>query len=83
MKKPLLWVGVLLLSILMVVSLSLAGCKTTAATETKAAAETTAAATAATGKHFAGISIYFSLEELKEVHSKVLFIKEQKLQKRI
>jgi simple sugar transport system substrate-binding protein len=61
MKRTLLWVGVLLLSILIVVTFSLAGCKTTAAAESTAAAGVTAANDTATvtGKHFAGISIYF------------------------
>ena len=62
MKKSLLWVGVLALSVLMVAAFSLAGCKTTAAAETTAAAKATAAAettAAATGKRFAGIKIYF------------------------
>jgi simple sugar transport system substrate-binding protein len=52
MKKSLLWIVVLVLSISMVVAFSLAGCKTTT--------ETTAAGTAAAGaKHFEGINIYF------------------------
>jgi len=43
MKKSLLWVVVLVLSISMVVAFSLAGCKTTTVGETTAAAVTTAA----------------------------------------
>lgn len=56
MKKSLLWVGVLVLIVSMVAAFSLAGCKTTTAAETTVAGETTAATT---GKHFAGINIYF------------------------
>jgi len=56
MKKSLLWVGVLALSVLMVAVFSFAGCKATTAAETTEAAKATVAAT---GKHFAGISIYF------------------------
>ena len=56
MKKSLLWVGVLALSVLMVAVFSFAGCKASTAAETTEAAKAT---TAATGKHFAGISIYF------------------------
>jgi simple sugar transport system substrate-binding protein len=50
MKKSLLWVAVLVLSVSMVIAFSLAGCKATTA------AETTAAATA---KPFEGITIWF------------------------
>src|SRR5450830_1613572 len=44
MKKSLLWITILVLSISMLAVFSLAGCKTTAAAETTTAAETTAAA---------------------------------------
>ncbi|MHB8278318.1 MAG: sugar ABC transporter substrate-binding protein [Candidatus Humimicrobiaceae bacterium] len=56
MKKSLLWVEVLALSVLMVAVFSFAGCKATTAAETTAAAKTTAAAT---GKKIGeGIVIY-------------------------
>ena len=47
MKKSLIWLMILVLSISMVAAFSLSGCKTTTTTETTAAAATTAAATTA------------------------------------
>ena len=47
MKKSLLWIVVLVMSMSMIAAFSLAGCKTTTTTEATTAAETTAAATTA------------------------------------
>ena len=66
MKKSLLWIIILVLSISMVAAFSLAGCKTTTVAATTAAeAETTAAAKVFTILFMPGVAdpFYFTMEK--------------------
>lgn len=66
MKKSLLWLLILMISIPMVAAFSLAGCKTTAATTTAAAAETTKAAKAykiAVSAKLSGIPFFIAAQK--------------------
>jgi ribose transport system substrate-binding protein len=73
MKKSLLWITILVLSISMVVAFSLAGCKTTTAAETTAA-ETTAAAKTFTMLFVPGIAdpFYYTMEKGIQAKAKEL-----------